>query len=96
MKMANSRIINRIASTTLGIYLLHEGKLVYRIWINILNTPARINSHYLLLYILSGAMVVFIAGMLVDFIRQILAAFLYRAFLPVNSYIKGRFERGKQ
>lgn len=71
MDIKDSNIINKIASTTLGIYLIHANKYVNElIWKHIFKVNIIINSKYLILYEILAVFSVFIVCMIIDFIRQ--------------------------
>ncbi len=70
-------IINYIASTTLGIYLLHDGELRLIIWDSLFNSKVQLSysSLYSLLYIVLASLVIIIIGAVIDLIRQIIEKF---------------------
>ena len=72
LKIKNNKIINTVASTTLGIYLLHDGHLTNYLWHHIFHTNTLIYSNYYIFYILSATITIFIIGVLLDLIRQII------------------------
>lgn len=66
-----SKFINKIASLTFGIYLIHDNNFMRRniyIWLKIDNGP--IYSYNFIIYMLIIAIVIFVACMLIEFIRQ--------------------------
>ena len=71
-----SYIINRIATTTLGIYLLTDGELRTVIWVNLFDTASNLNYNavYSVLYIVGVSLLVLIIGSMVDFARQLLVS----------------------
>ena len=69
LKIGYSKIINLLASTTLGTYMLHDGPLYLFVW-NIFKTKQHLNSAYPVIYILSTTLIIFIVGALIDVIRQ--------------------------
>lgn len=62
--------INIIASTTLGIYLLHDGVLVSWLWEQVFRCAEYQKSPFLILYILKAAVTIFIVGVVIDLLRQ--------------------------
>lgn len=77
LKIKNSKIINAVASTTFGIYLFHENQIfTIRRYIYILSEERIFSKmelfsgyRFLLFYFLE-ILIIFILGMLIDFIRQ--------------------------
>ena len=62
--------INTIASTTFGIYLLHDNKLfLHHMWNNIFETYQYYDSSLLPLYAIYIVALIFIVGMVVDYMR---------------------------
>lgn len=82
LNIKNSKIINRIASTTLGIYMIHDNTLIrgniYR-WLKINNGP--IYSTSFIFYILLSAIIIFAVCMIIDFIRQFLVFIIKKTTL---------------
>lgn len=68
----HNRLINRFASTTLGIYLLHDGILNEYLWGNVFKNASHQDSPYLILHILGAAVIVFVAGAVIDMLRGLL------------------------
>lgn len=66
-----NKVINKISSTTLGIYLIHANIFINELlWLHIFKVNDYINSKYLILYEISAVIIVFVVCMLIDFIRQ--------------------------
>lgn len=66
-----NKFINKIASLTFGIYLIHDNNFMRRniyIWLKIDNGP--IYSYNFIIYMFVIAIVIFIVCMLIEFIRQ--------------------------
>lgn len=78
MKPFSNRIINLIASTTFGVYLIHvNGFLKIFIWHKILLCDSFADSPAYPLYLLASSLIVFIVCSLIDlFIRQPLTVFV--------------------
>ena len=66
----NHWLINRLASTTLGIYMLHDGILVSWLWKVVFKNATHQESPFLLAHILFATLSIFIMGVGIDFIRQ--------------------------
>lgn len=66
----NHWLINRLASTTLGIYMLHDGILVSWLWKVVFKNATHQESPFLLAHILFATLSIFIVGVGIDFIRQ--------------------------
>lgn len=62
--------INIVASTTLGIYLLHDGIMSSWIWNKVFKCTEYQNSPFLILHILKTAGVIFMVGVVIDLFRQ--------------------------
>ena len=62
----NWKMISILASTTTGIYMLHDGKLRYFLWQTLFPNAQHQESPWLILYILLSALAVFILGALLD------------------------------
>jgi len=75
MKVPSSKVINTVASTTLGIYLLHDGILRYWLWHTAFRAAQKQYSTDVIWYILKAAGTVFVIGVIVDLIRQIIEHF---------------------
>ena len=69
-KIAYHPWINTIASTTFGIYLLHDNKLfLHHMWDNIFGTYQYYDSALLPLYAILMVALIFIVGMVVEYMR---------------------------
>lgn len=80
LKVKNNRIINKIASTTFGIYLIHENVFLRDIiWEQLVNGNKYISSPFLILNAVGGVVGVFLLAMVIDFIIE---------KLIINSLIK--------
>ena len=64
------KIINILASTTLGIYMLHDGLFNHYLWNEVFNNKVRLESSFAILYILGSTILIFIVGAIIDLIRQ--------------------------
>ncbi len=70
MEIPYSPAINAAASTTLGIYLLHDGHLRGWLWRSVFRCAEHQNSPFLVFRILGAAAVIFAAGTVIDLARQ--------------------------
>ena len=93
-KIEYNKIINTLASTTLGIYLLHDGPLTNFLWKVILKTKDALNSKYSIIYIIVSALIIFLVGAIVDLIRQAIEKNTVNKFLDSKYYdkINNRFQ----
>ena len=68
----HNRYVNRIASTTFGVYLLHDSGITREIiWRGILNIDGDIyNSHLFIPYAIFSVAAIFTIGMVIDLMRQ--------------------------
>ncbi len=88
VKITYSPWINTIASTTFGIYLLHDNKLVmHYMWDHVFSTYQYYDSPLLPLYAVLIVAFVFVIGMCVDYLRL---AFIEK---PVMKAITPSLER---
>lgn len=88
-------VINKLASTTLGIYLLHDGVLVPWLWNGVFHCAEYQDSPYLVFHILLAATVIFTVGALVDLLRQILEKYTLDRLLQINIHTKLFWTGGK-
>ncbi len=70
-KPFNNKIVNNVASTTLGIYLIHDNRIMRPfLWNTIFNNSKMFFSNFLLLHSIFSVLIVFIFCMIIDLIRQ--------------------------
>ena len=72
LKINNIKIINILASTTLGVYLLHDGVGNSYIWNNIVKSNVHLSSKYSIIYIVVSVIAIFLVGSAIDLLRQCL------------------------
>jgi len=77
----HNKIINLLASTTLGIYLLHDGILNQFLWTQVFKNASHQSSPYLVLHILAAALIVFAVGAVIDLLRGLLEKHIIVKFL---------------
>ena len=82
LKVKKNVIINLIATTTFGIYLIHENVFLRDIiWKNIVNANNYINSNLLIYNALFGIIVVFFGCIIIDlFVQKILQPVIFKIF----------------
>ncbi len=70
IKLQN-KMINKVASTVLGIYIIHENIFMRNIiWLDIVQGAKYINSPYLIINIICGVTSVFVVCVTIEMIRQ--------------------------
>ena len=72
LNISYNKIINTLASTSLGIYMIHDGALQNYIWIKIFKTNIQLYTKYYLIHIIYTSIIIYIIGFIIDIIRQIL------------------------
>ncbi len=72
INIKSNKVINTLASTTLGIYMIHDGLLRKFIWVNIFHTKEMLSTNYAIVYIFMVTIIIFILGVIIDLIRQYL------------------------
>ncbi len=82
LKIKNNIVINKIATNTLGIYLIHDGPFMVLWWNNFFDnvyilSNLRTNIYMLLVVVI----VIFITGMIVDFVRQFIFKYTVDKFI---------------
>lgn len=88
LKIKNMKVINKIASTTLGIYLIHDNFLVREfLWLKFFKVYEHFYDKNLLFYSFKIIFLVFISCMMLDFIRQ----FLFK--YSINIFLEKYFDR---
>lgn len=91
MKIKNSTVVNTVASSTLGIYLLHDNKISQTfIWKNLLDMKTRLSSNCAVLYILGFCLAIFIAGFVIDIIRQFIEKYTVGKLLESGVFKKSK------
>jgi surface polysaccharide O-acyltransferase-like enzyme len=66
MEIKENKLINWLASTTLGIYLLHDGPMRYFLWNKVFNIKDYSNSGYFIFYLLLVGWALFLVGFVVN------------------------------
>ena len=70
-KEYNSKFINGISSSVLGVYLITENNLIRsELWVNILKVYKYVNSNYLILHMLCSIFMIFVICIAIEYIRK--------------------------
>ena len=87
--------INVVASTTFGIYLLHDNRLfLHHMWDNVLATYQYYDSILLPLYAILVVALIFVIGMIVDYVRlAFIEKPVMKAITPNLDRIQSRVEK---
>ncbi len=88
IKVKYSKIINVVASTTLGIYLLHDGNLQPFITNTIFKANEKLNGSFPITSIFEATFIIFIVGVIVDLLRQLIEKMTVDKFLESKCYSK--------
>ena len=89
INIPHNRVINLIASTTFGIYLLHvNGHLKYFIWHRIFKYDEYVNSSRFIFHMLLTSVIVFLAFSTIDLLRKLFLEKFARKFFAkkANSF----------
>lgn len=85
----NSVIINSIARTTFGIYLMHDYVLMRSvIWNDLLNCQFHYQLNTFGCFVIVAIIVVFVACMIIDFVRELLFIATYKIIKLIKKKIK--------
>lgn len=88
MKERKNKIINLLASSTFGIYLIHDNPYVRNyIWRDLFKVSSYINSPYLFLYSILVSSIIFIVCFIIDLLRKCLSILLGE-FFNKNDFAK--------
>lgn len=88
IKMKSIKIVNIIASTTLGIYMIHDGVLQRYIWDTIFKTTEHLsnNSWKIIIDIMIATIIIFIVGTIIDLIRQFIEKITIKKILDLKIF----------
>lgn len=86
IKIKPNKVINKIASTTLCIYMLHDNILREYIWGEIFKANEHLNGQYPIIHILIATIIIFTAGMIIDLIRQFIEKYTVTKVLNSKFY----------
>lgn len=85
-----SKLINFLASGTLGIYLFHENVFIKDIiWNKLFNSFQYIGSYTIVLHIVMAIAFIYVMGSIIDMIRR----FLFMKMETVFSFVSNRIEK---
>lgn len=84
LKIKNDIFINKVASTTLGIYLLHDGSFTNYMWKNIFRTNFHIYKPTFWIHMVVATIYIFLVGVLIDFIRQTLEKYTIKKIINLK------------
>ena len=85
-----SKIINRIAKLTLGVYMIHDNKYLRNILYEVLAININpVTSYSFVFYVIIVALGTFLACALIEYIRQIIFKFIYNRKVAVK--IRGKY-----
>ena len=90
LKIKSNNFINLISSTTLGIYVLHDGVLSSYLWNVVFKTNINLHTKYFLVHIILATLIIFIGGSIIDLLRQLLEKITINKLL--NSKLYGKLE----
>lgn len=71
-------VINKIATTTFGIYLIHDNRFLRSILWKFLNPSAYVGQPFLFVYMISCVFCIFIICSVIEMLRQLLFSLLYK------------------
>lgn len=92
IKMKSIKIINIMASTTLGIYMIHDGDLQRYIWDTIFKTKEHLsnNTWTIILDIMSATIIIFIVCAIIDLIRQFIEKITVNKILNIKMFDRNK------
>lgn len=73
----NSKIINKISTTTFGIYLIHENLFLRYNMYKVLKFPSVVTSKTIFIRVLIVSLIIFVVCSLIEYIRQIIFKKIY-------------------
>ncbi len=83
-----AKVVNRVGPYTLGVYLLHENLGVRYIWQEWLGADRITGILGLIIGVLIASVVVFVSGVVVDFLRELLMKGLHAVLCHIAPYKK--------
>lgn len=88
IKLEYNKFINLIASTTLGIYMLHDGPLRVYIISILFKANEKLNGSHPITSIFISTIIIFAVGIIIDLIRQFIEKFTVNKFLESKCFEK--------
>lgn len=89
LRVSDSQAINKLASTTLGIYILHDGLLNRWLWRTVFKNASYQESPLLFLHMVVTVAVIFFAGAGIDLVRQAVEKRTLRRLLESPVAVRG-------
>lgn len=85
-----NKIINKIASLTLGVYMIHDNSFlranIYN-WLKVNNGP--VYSYKFIIYIFAVAVIIYIACSIIEYLRKLLFHFIYK--LKISEKVRKKY-----
>ena len=92
-----SRVVNAVASTAFGVYLIHDHELVRQwLWKGVVHTQDYANTPWISPYMLLCTVAVFIACMLIDLARQRFIEPLYMRLIDRVPPVRRELEKAQE
>lgn len=88
IEIKSNVVINKLASTTLGIYMLHDGILNTYLWHEVFKNKVHLESRYSIVYILLSTIIIFVIGAVIDIVRQFIEKNTIKKFFDSKLYNK--------
>jgi len=84
LNIKSNTVINTVSSTTLGVYLLHDGILNRRIWLDLFKNDIFIYNSYWYFYVIMATVIIFGLGVIIDLLRQLLEKITVKKIINFN------------
>lgn len=86
INIKSNRIINTLASATLGVYLIHDNIYLRTwLWVELLNCPTKASSNTFVLYAIFAIISIYICCTIIELLRQLLFKFITKTYLKIKS-----------
>lgn len=91
----SNSLINKISSSTFGVYLLHDNNLIRKVlWTKVLRVPNYVDVSYLWLHILGSVIIVFSISVFIEWLRiNTIERFTNKMLSKCISKINGKIEK---
>jgi len=97
LKIGRNKFINFISASVLGVYLFHDNNIVRPfLWRNVLHPCSVMDKHYMILYLLTAVIAVFILGIILDKIMMLIFKRPTDKVLTALSQNIDRFKKNRQ
>ena len=94
LNVKDNKLINTVASTTFGVYLIHEYPVRSLLWEDIFNNQAYANTNSVFIHSVAVIIVVFIVCAIVEFVRQKTVEKIWlKQITKINTKLQPRFEK---